>query len=73
MIITGLFNEDIPNAGPTTVFVGHAFDLISRRRRSEHEAFREAFSAQPAGVQMNGLGPRCFIEVRCTEQEEEEG
>jgi hypothetical protein len=46
-VLTGNFNEDIPNAGATTVLVGHPFHLISGRRRSEHEPLRKAPPAQP--------------------------
>jgi hypothetical protein len=46
-VLTGNFNEDIPNAGATTILVGHPFHLISGRRRSEHEPLRKAPPAQP--------------------------
>jgi hypothetical protein len=54
-ILTGKFNEGIPNAGPTTILVGHPFHLVSRRCRSEHEALGKAASTQPTGV----------VELRC--------
>lgn len=52
---TRLFNEGVPDAGATTILVGHPFDLIRGCRCSEHEALGEALPAQPARVQPYSL------------------
>ena len=53
--ITWNFNEGIPNAGPTTILVGHAFHLICRSGRSEHKALRKLVSAKSTTVQIYTL------------------
>ena len=49
-IWTWYFDEGIPNAGPTSVLVGHAFDLIRRGRRAKGEPLGETISAQLAAI-----------------------
>lgn len=64
---TGFVDENVPNAGPTAVLMGHTLHLISRRRRSEHEPLREALSAEPSRVEADMALRHCTpIGLPCT-------
>lgn len=45
--ITWCVREGVPDGRPAAASCGHALDLVSRRRRPEHESLGERRPAQP--------------------------
>lgn len=57
------FDEDIPDAGASSILVGHAFDLLGRSGGAKHKAILEALTAQTIGVQAGQPDVRVHIGV----------
>lgn len=50
---TGDFNEGIPNAWASAIFISHSFHLICRSCSSEDETLWKCSSAEPSSIEID--------------------